>query len=167
MHGCAEGGNNARAGPAWSKCPGSHKMIRHRSTDMKAGKCCAPLKSLLPTERVLLQFMQWEYLLGCPREWEVADHKQDSPPHPLQHVFIQKAQRWERYDHSINRQGANSSKGKQLFKIKDKAGYCTNGMSWSYEKAETTRIHSQSMAEPPLQECQGQKHTIPSTQSCN
>lgn len=35
------------------------------------------------------------------------------------------------------------AKGKQLFKIKDKAGYRTNGMSWLYEKAETKKIPSQ------------------------
>lgn len=50
------------------------------------------------------------------------------PPRPPSTCLSRKPNA-ERYDLSINRQGANSSKGKQLFKIKDKAGYCTNSMS--------------------------------------
>lgn len=140
---CAEGGNNTRIGPDESKCHRSHKTISHHSADMKQANSTLCLRVYFLTRWSCCSSCNKEYLLGWPRVQEGGYHATDSPPQSLQHVFIQKAQCWERYDLSINRQGANSSKGKQLFKIKDKAGYCTNAMSWLYEKAETEKIHSQ------------------------
>lgn len=71
----------------------------------------------------LLQFMQQK---GACKDHPESRRETITQEIPLltapQHVFMQKAQCWERYDLSINRQGANSSKGKQLFKIKDKVG---------------------------------------------
>lgn len=140
---CAEGGNNTRVGPGYSKCHRSYKTISHHGADMKQANSILFLRVYFLTRWSRCNSCNKEYLLGWPREQEGNYHTRDSPPRPLQHVFIQKAQCWERYDLSINRQRANSSKGKQLFKIKDKAGYCTNGTSWWYEKAKTEKIHSQ------------------------
>jgi len=54
---------------------------------------------------------------------------QEIPFLTLSKMSLSRKPNAERYDRSINRQGTNSSKGKQLCKIKDKVGYCTNNIS--------------------------------------